>query len=129
MYIIEKGKAYLIRGEEAHLVIFENGKSTINEEKSIEVKNQKRYNIDEVYKKLNVAYSLKLADQKQKVKKLNSKEFENYEIQIEELTKKVEELSKENEELRELLNSETEDKEQPEVTNDEVTQEEVNEEK
>ena len=115
MYIIEKGKAYLINGEKAQLVIFENGKSTVDKEKTIDVKNQKRYNIEEVYKKLNVAYSLKLADQKQKVKKLNSKEFEVYEIQIEE--------------LKELLNSEAEDKEQPEVTNDEVTQEEVNEEK
>ena len=93
MYIIDEGNAYFVKGDKAYLVTFEANQSEISEKDFIEVKEQPQYTYDDVYKKLNIAYFLKQEENKEKIKELNSKEFEAYE-------KKIAALEAENKELK-----------------------------
>lgn len=66
MYLIEEGKAYFVKGDKAYEVSFDlDKKMKIDEEKSIDVKNQPKYSYDVMYRKLNVDYMVEKEKAKQ----------------------------------------------------------------
>jgi len=124
MYIIEEGKAYLVDGEIAKLATFDKtGKLIVDKEKTIEVEGKVLYTFDEMYAKLNVAYMIEEANNKNASKNIENKE-------IEKLNNVISELIKENDALKaELSSLKTTKEEKEEAPIEEEVVEEEKEEK
>lgn len=90
MFIIEKGKAYIVKGDKAIEIAF-NDKNLVYKEtdKEIEVSNQRKYTFNEVIAKLNIRNNIAKAKAKKTAVASDS-----------ELQKVVDKLTKENEALK-----------------------------
>ena len=124
MYIIEDGKAYLVDGEVAYLATFDTtGKLIVDKEKTIETEGKPVYTYTEMYAKLNVAYMIEEANNKNALKGVENKE-------IDKLNNVISELMKENDALKaELSSLKTTEEEKEEAPIEEEVVEEEKEEK
>jgi hypothetical protein len=89
MYIIEEGRAYFVKGKKAYAISFNlDKKMSIDEEESIDVKNQPKYSYDIMYRKLNIDYMI----EQEKASQGDNAKLYALKKENEELTAKVKEL-------------------------------------
>lgn len=131
MYILEEGFAYLIKDDKAFKVNFSlDGKMQVSEDDFIEVKDQKSYSYDEMYKKLNIKYFIEQKKNEinaninanEEMKEMFSKLEEKDEL-IEKLEKKIKELSLQYEDLINQYKTKEETEEDNSNSNVEVEKE------
>ncbi len=129
MYIIEKGKAYLLDGEVGYSINFDtDGKMVVEKEETIDAKGKAVYTFDEMYAKLNIAYNLQEIKKKNALKEFAKSEFEEYEAKIAELEKENSELKALIEELENAPKEETENEKAEEEKSDADEEPKVDEE-
>lgn len=101
MYIIEDGKAYQVKDDVAYRIKFDgDGKMIVDKEEKISTKGKRICSYVEVYKRLNVAYAIKMS----KLKKENSEEIQTLEEKIKVLEEENESLKKKLQETKEKTN-------------------------
>ena len=120
MFIIEKGKAYIIKGDKAIQIAFnKTDLKYVETDKEIEFSNQRKYSLNEVIAKLNVRNSIKKAKAKETVVVNDAELLRQIEAYKEELAKKDKEISELMEQLIASKEEKTEDDNKPEVENPE----------
>ena len=109
MFVIQEGFAYLIKDDKAFKVNFSlDGKMQVSEDDFIEVKDQKSYSYDEMYRKLNIKYFIEQKQNEINANKNETEEMKEMFSKLEEKDKIIEKLEKEIKELslqyEELIN-------------------------
>lgn len=116
-YIIDNGKAYIVKDQDAYLITFglDNKEHVKEGEQPIPVENQPRYSYDEIYRKLNIRQ--RIAEEKARQAKVAELKQFTGEIgkENDELKKQIENLKAENATLQaELAKLKSADKTQTE---------------
>lgn len=103
MFVIQEGFAYLIKDDKAFKVNFSlDGKMQVSDKEYIELKDQKTYSYDEMYRKLNIRYFIQQKKNEIKAAKNANEEMKELSPKLEEkeddleTNKEVEEEAKQN---------------------------------
>lgn len=126
MFIIEKGKAYIIKGDKAIQIAFnKNDLKYVETDKEIEYSNQSKYSLNEVIAKLNVRNNIRKAKAKEATVVNDSELLKEVERLNEENNALKDELAKKDKEISELLEQIEASKEDEESAKDDENKPEV----
>ena len=100
MYIIKQGKAYIVKGNQAHEIRFNDDLTYKTAKEGIEFNGEKTYNLDEVMAKLNIRYQIETKLEEEALASMGDKALlEKVELLEAELAEKEAQIGKLEEEI------------------------------